>query len=292
MKTMSVPEYLTSLLKQSTFFEGVAVHSLRLTPLQGGDINESFLLESPKGTFFLKSNEEGLPGLFRTEKQGLSLLRSGSGFVVPEPLEQVETNSGQYLLLTYLKPEGQIDPGVFAEKLAGLHRQSQKSFGLDHDNYIGSLPQSNTPHENWAAFFAEQRLLPLCRSGVDKGLLPLKTAKTMERILGKWDNLIPPEPPALLHGDLWKGNTLQTHNGPALYDPAVYYGHREMDLSMMQLFGGFKTEVFRQYHRFFPLENGFSERVALHNLYPLLVHLCLFGKAYLGQIEAVLHKHT
>lgn len=182
-------------------------------------------------------------------------------------------------------------PRQLGEDLAKLHRNSAENFGLDQDNYIGSLPQSNAHAVNWAEFFAAQRIEPQLRMAADGNFFSSAERKNFDRLLSRIDDIVPQEKPALIHGDLWSGNYLYDAEGkPVLIDPAVYYGHREMDIAMMHLFGGFAPEVFRSYNERFPLESGWKDRVDFHNLYPLLVHVNLFGGGYAGQVKSILRK--
>jgi len=188
------------------------------------------------------------------------------------------------------KPRG----GNFDERLgrglAALHRHGAPAFGLDHDNYIGRLPQKNTFDVAWSEFYRVRRLGPQLKAAADAGLAPARVRRDFERLFAQLENLCgPPEPPARLHGDLWGGNLMTDDLGePCLIDPAVYGGHREIDLAMMKLFGGFGPGVFAAYKEAFPLAEGYRQRVPLYQLYPLMVHVNLFGGGYLAQVEAAL----
>ncbi len=159
-------------------------------------------------------------------------------------------------------------------------------FGLERDNFIATIPQSNKPHSTWASFYRAERLEPLVRLAVDKQLLTDDAASVFDRLFERLPDLVGlAEPPARLHGDLWNGNSLTGLRGePWFIDPAVYGGHREMDLAMMHLFGGFGPKVFAAYDEAFPLADGHGDRVALYQLYPLLVHVHLFGGGYASAV--------
>jgi fructosamine-3-kinase len=197
---------------------------------------------------------------------------------------------------------GWIEPGPrardFDERLgaglAALHRTGPLAFGLDHDNFIALLPQHNTFAANWAEFYRDRRLLPLFERARSLGLLDAALERMAENLLFRLDQLVgPEEPPARLHGDLWGGNLHVDERGePVLIDPAAYAGHREIDLAMMRLFGGFGARVFDAYAESFPLSAGHEQRVALYQLYPLLVHLCSFGAGYLGQVKSCLSRYV
>jgi fructosamine-3-kinase len=174
--------------------------------------------------------------------------------------------------------------------LAKLHEVKSDQYGLDHDNYIGSLAQSNTKHPDWKSFFITERIQPQLKLAMEKGLIDMEMIKQFESFFDHFDDLIPEEPPALLHGDLWNGNYLVSNSGKAaLIDPAVYFGHREMDLAMTKLFGGFDAEFYQAYNEKFPLKKGWEKRIPIHNLYPLLVHVNLFGSGYVSQIKLILN---
>ena len=174
--------------------------------------------------------------------------------------------------------------------LAALHRSGAPGFGLDHDNFIGRLPQPNGPCADWAGFYRVRRLGAQLELAVESRRIPDSLRRKFDRLFERLDELLGPvEPPARLHGDLWGGNLHVDEQGrPCLIDPAVYGGHREVDLAMMQLFGGFGPRVFAAYAEAYPLADGHRERVGLYQLYPLLVHVNHFGGGYVGQVERAL----
>lgn len=266
------------------------------TPVGGGSINDAYRLETEAGRFFVKVNSaDRYPGLFEAEAHGLRRLREAGPLRVPEVIAQGEDHDDSYLLLEWVEG-GPRDPGSWdrlGQGLARLHRHSQPAFGLERDNYIGRLVQRNTPERDWASFYIHQRLEPQLKLARDKRRVEAGMAFRFERLFHGLDRLFPSEPPALLHGDLWNGNLLGDVEGqPVLIDPAVYYGHREMDLAMTRLFGGFDPELYTAYQAEWPLEQGWEERVDLCNLYPLLVHVNLFGGNYVAQVEAVLKRFS
>ncbi len=292
MAAKTAQKYLTFLLKNSSFLNAEAIPNLMLTPVSGGDINDAFHFDYKQARYFIKFKHNVFPNFFSAEADGLNKLRSACAFKIPEVIEVFENEEGGFILLSFLTQSGVLNHAEFGEKLAILHKNTNIKFGLDNDNYIGNLPQMNVQHIDWQEFFATQRILPLLKLAIDKDALTSTTSRKTENLLNSWNDLIPFEKPSFLHGDLWSGNTMQTTKGASIYDPAMYYGHREMDLSMMRLFGGFSKETFETYHRAFPLENGFEERIDLHNLYPLLVHTVLFGGSYGSQVRAIVKKHN
>lgn len=231
------------------------------------------------------------PEMFQKEAAGLKLLKNSGSFRIPEVFGFGEISNHAYLLLEYL-PNGKKGHGFwldFAEKLVELHKNTSETFGLDHDNYIGSLPQYNkTKIQNSTEFYYEKRLKPQLDLAAKNGY----NFKDLDKFYGNLRNNIPDENPSLVHGDLWNGNYMVTDNSEAvLIDPAVAFAPREMDIAMMQLFGGFPSEVFSHYHAIFPMENGWEERIEIWQLYYLLIHLNLFGRGYFSSIERIIKRY-
>lgn len=267
----------------------------RIEALSGGDINQVFRVDTENQSYVIKVNRtHSLPDLFKTEAAGLGLIHRSDSICVPSVIRSGEENDFQFLVLEFIR-SGEADKSTWenlGEKLAMLHRSSSEFFGLDHNNYIGSLRQVNTPTSAWTDFYRSQRLQPLIEMAVNQGELNYVEARIFEPFISRLEELIPSEKPSLLHGDLWSGNLLiDSDANPVLIDPAVYYGHREMDLAMMQLFGGFPSLAFDSYHNIFSLEKGWKERIPIHQLYPLLVHLNLFGRSYWNQIRNTLEHY-
>lgn len=257
--------------------------------LTGGDINEVLLVASPQGQLVVKWNSAThLPGLFEKERRGLAALRTSQTFVVPEVYAVGKTEQHAYLVMEYLSPASPCSWEQFGEQLAQLHRGTAPQFGFPEWNYIGSLRQPNGHEDTAAAFLINQRLMPQFALAAEQNFHFLQHEKLYPLI----EQLIPAEPPALIHGDLWNGNFLTTAQGFALIDPAVSYGLREMDLAMMHLFSGFPEQVFHTYEQYFPTAPGLSERIPIYQLYYLLVHLNIFGQAYYGQVQNVLSRYS
>lgn len=254
----------------------------------GGDINHAAILQfKTSGPVFLKWNSHAPELMFEAEARGLKLLtKANSALVIPKVLLTEKT----FLVMSFVK-EGSANSESslqFGIQLARQHRFSSQSFGLDHDNFIGKLPQSNTQHLNWADFFVSERIAPQVKMGVDSGKLPQTMGAKIDQFAKNIFDLFPEESPALLHGDLWSGNYMFTEYGTvSIYDPAVYYGHREMDIAMARLFGGFSSHFYEGYNSEYPLSDGHEKRVALCNLYPVLVHANLFGGSYCQKAEAI-----
>lgn len=268
----------------------------RVAPLSGGDINEAWRVELADGQHvFVKTNGRAPATMFSAEAEGLTWLAEPQAVRIPRVLGVTE----RCLVLEHLEP-GRPDRG-FDERLgrglAALHAAGAPDFGFAHDNFIGRLPQVNRPvsaesvgKNAWAAFYRERRLVPQIKLAVDAGLLSPRLRRATGVLVDSLEARVgPPEPPARLHGDLWGGNLVCAAGAePCLIDPAVYGGHREVDLAMMRLFGGFGARVFAAYAEASPLAAGHQERIPLYQLYYLLVHVNLFGGGYLGQVEAAL----
>jgi len=275
-------------------FVGDSVTIIDFSPVGGGSINETFKLSTTAGNFFIKKNSASLyPHMFQKETQGLKLLSYADVIATPEVVGIGESNNESFLILKFidggLKKSSFWD--IFGQQLANLHKNTDEYFGLNHDNYIGSLEQLNNQHSNWSDFFREERLETQVRLARNNGKIEKRTVSVFDNFYTKLDNIFPAEPPALLHGDLWGGNFMVNELGsPVIIDPAVYYGHREMDLGMSQLFGGFDKQFYVSYNKYHPLENGWEERMEYCNLYPLMVHVNLFGGGYIQSVKSILQK--
>ncbi|HEY4158698.1 MAG TPA: fructosamine kinase family protein [Polyangiaceae bacterium] len=262
--------------------------------VSGGDINDAFALRFTDGArAFLKTNAHAPAAMFAAEARGLGLLAEAGALRVPRVIASSPPGAARgFLLLEWVEAArpGQRFDEELGRGLAALHRAHLPSFGLDHDNFIGRLPQSNRAHDDWVDFLRSERLGAQLELAVESGRASGALRRGFERLFEKLPELVGPrEPPARLHGDLWGGNLLVGERGePCLIDPAVYGGHREIDLAMMRLFGGFGPRVFDAYHEAYPLAPGHAERVALYQLYPLLVHVNLFGGGYARSVERAL----
>ncbi|KPK14522.1 MAG: hypothetical protein AMJ62_12915 [Myxococcales bacterium SG8_38] len=260
--------------------------------LGGGDINEAFEVSLEDGRdIFVKTHPSPPPNMFGAEARGLVWLDRAEAIRVPKVLA-VSDEEPAYLALELLiaarrRPDFDEELG---RSLAALHAFGAPTFGLDHDNYIGRLPQSNATAADWPSFYWQSRLEPQLRLACDRGLIDGSCRARFEALSSALaERAGPAEPPSRLHGDLWGGNLHVDELGrPCLIDPAVYGGHREVDLAMMRLFGGFGERVFAAYEEVSPLAPGADERVPLYQLYPLLVHVNLFGGSYVGAVERAL----
>jgi fructosamine-3-kinase len=273
--------------------------ALSVSRLYGGDINEAFALDLADGRrVFLKTNASAPRTMFAAEARGLRFLSDAQALRIPDVLaysEPEESETPGFLLLEFIRsarPRARFDEEL-GRGLAALHRAGAPSFGLAEPNFIGRLPQRNRPHESWAEFYRVERLEAQLELADNTRRASSALRKDFERLSLKLPELVgEDEPPARLHGDLWGGNLhVDEHGAPCLIDPAVYGGHREVDLAMMRLFGGFSERVFAAYAEAFPLSAGYAGRVALYQLYPLLVHLNLFGGSYTSSLQRALAQY-
>ena len=262
----------------------------------GGCINHALRGQTGAGaTIFIKTNEQAPPALFPAEAAGLQALDSAPGGCrVPKVLAV----SPAFLVLEWIEsgPSGPRVGESLGRGLAAQHRVTQRTYGFRAgDNYIGSTPQPNPLIEDWVTFFAEQRLHFQHALLRGQGRSSPELDRALDQLLPRlatWLRL-PSERPALLHGDLWGGNTLADAQGHGvLIDPAVYFGCREADLAMTELFGGFRPEFYAAYREVFPLEPGYEHRRDLYNLYHVLNHANLFGGSYTQQAERMLRPYV
>ena len=272
---------------------GASVESMRT--LSGGDINEAFRASLSDGRgVFVKTNARALRTMFPAEARGLAWLAEPGVIRIPRVLavSGADDDGPAFLALEMIEPGPRVRgfDDELGRALATLHRSGPATFGLDHDNFIGRLPQSNEPCATWTDFYRARRLEPQLRMADERGLATKGMRRGFDRLFATLDALVgDPEPPARLHGDLWGGNLHVDERGhPCLIDPAAYAGHREIDLAMMQLFGGFGPRVFDAYDEAYPLQDGWRDRSPLYQLYFLMVHVNLFGGSYVGSAERAL----
>ncbi len=304
---------------------GKTVKTLRTSGVGGGCINDAHRVDTSEGSFFVKyNNARRYPGMFTAEAKGLELLRNSQTVYVPEVVGHGEAGPDSFLVLEYInagreqpdfwehfgselarmhhhqtaletKPSGaakEVSAGDRGEHASNNHADRCKNkplFGLDHNNYIGSLPQSNTFHQGWIEFFVTERLEAQLKMARDEGRAGSDLSRMFEKLYRHLPDFFPNEPPALLHGDLWNGNYMRGNDGLAvIIDPAVYYGHRYMDLGMSKLFGGFAAAFYDAYNDAYPLESSWHQSMDIANLFPLMVHVNLFGGSYLNSVKSIL----
>lgn len=274
-----------------------STNEIRFSSVGGGCINETFRIHIDKQQFFCKINSASkFPHLFEKEKRGLQLIARQNNIRTPDVVDCLESGDHQILLLQWIS-EGQRGERfweIFGEQLAALHHVSNESFGLNEDNYMGSVPQFNQPTDNWIDFFIQQRLQPLIDKCISQKLISAKHQSQFEKLYKQLPSIFDEnQKPALVHGDLWSGNFMCNQDSePVLIDTAVYFGHPSIDLGMTTLFGGFRPAFYEAYNYHSPFASNYKEQWQVCNLYPLLIHLLLFGTGYLSQIEQTLHSYN
>lgn len=278
----SISQYITTATGQA-----FTVRSVQ--PLSGGDINAAFRLQDGQNSYFVKLNRAELVTMFAAEFAGLQDLAHSQTLRVPTPVVYGETDSHCFLVLEYLEL-GRFSVAterLFGQQLAYLHQQAQPYFGWHRDNTIGSTLQRNPQSNDWLHFWREQRLgfqLQLAAQNGYGGRLQRLGERLGVELAALFINYTPL--PSLLHGDLWAGNTATDKCGnPVVFDPACYYGDREADLAMTELFGGFGRDFYAAYQDVWSLHENYRVRKSLYNLYHILNHLNLFGGGYLRQAE-------
>lgn len=272
---------------------------LTCTPVSGGSINQAWQITSGDKKFFCKVNSTTrFPELFAKEAAGLEALAATGGIQCPEVLNVATLNDEQIILMEWIAPGSRNSDfwTLFGEQLAKLHLwrhpgKPETRFGFYHDNYMGSLPQSNDFMDDWCDFFRDQRLKPQVSMANSRKLLPASAMHAFDSLYKKLPDIFPSSPACLIHGDLWSGNFLCSHTQqPVLIDPAVYYGHPGMDMAMTTLFGGFHHLFYEAYDHWMPSQGNNDGHLDVCNLYPLLIHLNLFGSSYLPSIESCLRR--
>lgn len=281
---------MNSILKKIALKQNLKLENAK--SLQGGDINEVFLLECGSEKYVIKINEASkYPNMFEAEALGLKLLQVTNSFKIPKIIAAGVEGKTSYLLLEYISTGStyQVFWKDFAYCLVKLHQTTQNNFGLKHNNYIGSLQQINNIESSASDFYINQRLIPQFKIADE---LDFKFS-SLERFFKNISEEIQDEAPSLIHGDLWNGNYMVSNKGePTLIDPAVAYAPREMDIAMMHLFGGFPQDVYSIYNEQFPLIENWKDRISLWQLYYLLVHLNLFGSSYLSQVKGIIKRYS
>ena len=264
----------------------------------GGSINSAWKVTGTDNqAFFVKLNSASLEFMFQVEYDSLNELlqvmeTDTSIMQIPKPVCYGISNTQSYLVLEYIPMTSHGDGRLMGQALAQMHRISTEQFGWYQNNIIGSTPQSNQRHSDWLSFWREERMIPQFKMLYDKGyknyLQPLDN-----KLLNKLPQLLADHKPApsLLHGDLWSGNYAYTQDGnPIIFDPAIYYGDREADIAMTELFGGFGQDFYTAYNESWPLDKGYKQRKTLYNLYHILNHANLFGTSYLNQAVGMMER--
>lgn len=290
----SITELWLTIDAQISRIIGHAFKSDKHFPLGGGCINAAYHISGNGLDYFVKTNTPARQAMFAAEAAGLQEIRSCGGVRVPIPICHGATASVSYLVLEYidLAPCSGKDFEQLARQLADMHAHTARQFGWHIDNTIGATPQRNAQHQDWISFWRDERLEYQLRlaflNGID-GKLQKNGARLMDRLEQFFPGYAPQ--PSLLHGDLWNGNCGAVSQGePVIFDPAVYYGDRETDLAMSELFGGFPDRFYAAYRESYPIDSGYKSRKTLYNLYHILNHANLFGGGYITQSNRMLEQ--
>lgn len=258
----------------------------------GGCISQGYRLPGTHSSVFVKLNRASDYDMFAAEAEGLQAMADTETIRVPRPLLWGSHGQHCYLAMEFIEMGGRANPARLGEQLAAMHRHTAGRFGWHRDNTIGSTHQPNPWTDAWVAFWQQHRLgfqLDLAKRNGYGGSLQRTGEHLQERLPALFDPYQPE--PSLLHGDLWGGNCSGDHDGhPVIYDPAVYYGDREADLAMTELFGGFGSRFFDAYDQAWPIDPGYRVRKNLYNAYHLLNHLNIFGGGYAGQAEGTMQR--
>jgi len=264
-------------------------------PISGGDISSAFLLRTSKNQYFLKVNSgDTAQTMFLREMSGLKAISKTNTIKTPKVVKCGAFNDLSFLLLEYIerKNPSNNDFELLGSQLALLHKVTKNEFGFEEDNFIGSLPQSNQKNNNWIDFYLEERIIPQIQFALSNNLLSSKDVPSRQSMNKVCKEFFDDISPSLLHGDFWSGNFLIASDGtPYLIDPAVYYGHHEVDIAMSKLFGGFGTPFYKAHQEHFQFDGLTDGRIELYQLYYLLVHLNLFGSSYIGSVNKILFKY-
>jgi len=266
-----------------------------IKPISGGDISESYCLETNREKYFLKLNQEPFAqDMFEKEMLGLETIASYNLLRVPKVIQVGQINNAAFLVMEFI--EGNVKKSVnsrqFGTQLAEFHLQFDDLFGWEYNNYIGSLHQRNSSSSEWSGFYIQQRLAPQIKLAIDQNLLDKDITPSISTLFSICNRLFLNAKASPLHGDLWSGNYISNSEGEVfIIDPAFYFGHHEIDIAMSLLFGGFSKEFYDAYHSIIPIQSDHEERIQFLQLYYLLVHLNLFGKSYLGSVMSILNKY-
>ena len=266
-----------------------------LTPVSGGDISSAYRIRTQTDQMFCKINtgSEAFK-MFDAERVGLQAIRESRVIQAPEVYFCEALDNGAALVMEYVESKrgSESEMAQFGEKLARLHQQHGDFFGWDRNNFIGSLPQTNSKNLNWAIFYTEERLMPQLKLEVERSLLDRDEVPETTKMTGVLTELFDGVRPSLLHGDLWSGNYLINAEGvPYLIDPAAYYGHSEVDIAMSKLFGGFSPGFYSSYEKIHSGDKATEDRILIYQLYYLLVHLNLFGRSYYAGVIHILKQY-
>jgi len=282
-----MPSNFNHILQQTL---GSGIELIQSRPLSGGDIHQAWRLDTNQGSWFIKINHTSAIAMFASEAEALKQIQASQTIRCPQVMAFGQTEHQAWLLLEYIDLQSQGDDFLRGQQLAQMHRHTADQFGWPTDNFIGHTVQLNHQQSNWQQFYVEQRLRPQLTLAQQNGA-PSQLIANAERLIAGLDAFFVDYQPqaSLLHGDLWGGNSAFDHRGqPVIFDPASYYGDRETDLAMTELFGGFSDDFYRGYQTEWPLDASYHRRKLLYNLYHILNHFNLFGGHYALQAQRLI----
>ena len=274
---------------------GTSLDIKTLQFISGGLVNQAVYTDTSKGKLFIKFNEDRPPKMFDAEERGLAMIRENvPELYVPKVVHTGKVANRNVLVMEYLQE--QYPNNQFWEKLgygvAAMHKVNSPNAGLAFDNFNGPLAQKNTPSTDWSNFFFEHRLRAQFGLAFYNQIIPKDYLQKLETLQKAFEKLYTKAVFSLLHGDFWRGNILTGKNQqPCIFDPAVYFGDREVDLATAKLLGGFQDLFFEAYQEKYPLEYGAKERMEIYSLYPLMIQVNLYGSSYLNRIDSILKKY-
>lgn len=281
----------------TSIFKEILQASIKsVLPVSGGDINDAYRIETEKNIFFAKVNDsQKAYEIINSEAKALMILGNLKGINVPEVIKVSKSHHKAILILKWIDSGNQSSKSMefLGTMIANLHLNKAHAFGLDFDNFIGTLPQVNNWADNWLDFYYNCRIQKQLQPAVESGLIPPEYIRKTEKVFNNIQKEMPNAEPSLLHGDLWAGNYMIDINGdPVLIDPAISYGHREMDIAMMHLFGGFDSNVMNAYSSITPLEYDWENRMRFYQLYYILVHVNMFGGSYVPRALSIIEHYS
>lgn len=294
IKATRVAMRIDNIVQQIEYSTGQSLKKYHLSSIGGGGINDAYKLQAAQNTYFIKLNRPQLLAMFEAEAVGLEEMRALNCVRIPEVICHGQTSEHSYLVLEHIELSslrGQASQRL-GTQLAQLHHHHQPFYGWKINNTIGSTPQYNNREHDWLSFWQRHRLSQqlkfVAKNGFGSRLQDIGQ-ELVESLHLFFEAYNPTS--SILHGDLWSGNAAADSEGnPVIYDPACYYGDRETDLAMTELFGGFSSDFYTAYQAEYPLDSGYKTRKNLYNLYHILNHVNLFGGNYVGQAETMIHQ--
>jgi len=263
--------------------------------ISGGLVNQTVFTDTSEGKYFIKFNEVRPIEMFETEAKGLQLLREALPLTkIPEVIYAGKIADRNFLVLSYHQEQQTTEKfwQNLGRSIASLHQTNAEKAGLSFDNFNGPLTQKNTEQDNWVEFFFEKRLRAQFGLAYYNNIIDKNYLGKLDQLEPALEHLYEAEPFSLLHGDFWRGNIFATNNQqPCIFDSAVYFGHREVDITTAKLFGGFNPLFFETYQEAFPLQFGAKERMEIYSLYPLMIYVNLYGTSYLNRVDKILDKY-